>query len=82
MAKPNETVTIKVNGDPHPFDKPKITYEEVVNLAFPGTGGSNKTYIVKYSKGASGNEKVGLSPGDAVPVKDGMSFRVSPTGES
>ena len=75
-------VTISVNSADHRVPHEKISYDAIVNFAFPGGSSSGALYIVKYSRGSSDNETGTLRPAADVMVKDGMRFRVSPTGES
>ncbi|MGD9724784.1 MAG: multiubiquitin domain-containing protein [Alphaproteobacteria bacterium] len=76
-------VTIFVEGMPHPWNKPKITYAEVVTLEFPDYPQHPEIlYSVTYTKGPNKKPEGDLVKGDTVHVKDGMSFHVSPTGES
>ena len=77
---PEKMVTITVNTDDHNVPHEKISYAQVVALAFPGATGN--TYIVKYYRGNSDNATGTLAPGGEVMVKDGMDFRVTGTGES
>lgn len=81
-AKPPKEVTITVNQDDHVVAKEKISYDEVVALYLKDGGETAPEYLVKYSRGASGNVSGTLSPGGEVMVKEGMRFRVSGTGES
>lgn len=76
-------VTIIVNGTQHEVEKIKITYEEVVTLAFPDfPQHPERTYSVTYERG-QGNKPTGiLSPGGEVRVKEGMTFKVKHTGQS
>jgi len=76
-------VTIFVEGTPHPWNKPKITYAEVVTLEFPDYPQHPEVlYSVTYTKGPNTKPEGDLVKGDTVHVKDGMNFHVSPTGES
>jgi len=79
----NKKVTIVVNGTPHEVEKEKITYDEVVTLAFPDfPQHPERTYSVTYKRG-QGNKPEGiLSLGSNVQVKDGMEFKVKHTGQS
>lgn len=76
-------VTIVVNGSPHEVEKEKISYAEVVTLAFPDyPQHPERTYSVTYKRG-HGEKPTGiLSPGSNVNVKDGMEFKVKHTGQS
>jgi hypothetical protein len=75
-------VTISVNSVDQKVPHAKLSYERVVEFAFPGGSTSGAVYIVKYSRGSSDKETGTLPPNESVMVKDGMRFRVSPTGES
>lgn len=74
-------ITIIVDGTPHEVPKnEKITYAEVVTLAYPDYPQYPEvTYSVTYTKGH--HEGI-LPPGGSVEVKDGMEFRVNRTGQS
>jgi hypothetical protein len=76
-------VTIYVEGTPHKWDEPKISYAQVVTLEFPEYP-NNPTvpYTVSYSNGPNHKPDGDLAKGEHVRVKDGMQFHVSPTGES
>lgn len=80
--KKETTITINVNSIDKSVSHEKIDYNQIVELAFPGGSTSGAIYIVKYSRGKGDTEKHTLAPGNEVMVKDGMRFRVSPTGES
>jgi hypothetical protein len=78
--KHTKSVTIVVNGTQHDVPKGKLTYAQVVKLAFtdyPQT--PPLTYSVAYHHGK--HEGV-LSPGGSIEVKEEMVFDVSPTGQS
>ena len=77
-------VTIIVNGTPHQWDRPEISYVEVVTLFDPTyPKHPETTYSVKYRNGPSRNpEGIMSAGGKPVKVKEGMIFHVSPTGES
>lgn len=83
MAQETKTVTIIVEGTPHPWSKSEITFAEVVTLEVPDYAQHPEiTYSVKYKNG-HGNKPEGiLAPGGSVKVKDGMVFSVSETGQS
>ena len=74
-------IEIIVNGSRKKFDKPKITYEEVVILAF-GNFDPNRGYKVKYTDGPYQNPKGMLSQGTEVFVKNNMNFNVASTHQS
>ena len=77
-----KNVMINVNTVDHEVPHEKISYNTIIDFAFPGGLANGAIYIVKYSRGISENETGTLRPNDKVMVKDGMRFRVSPTGES
>jgi hypothetical protein len=68
-------VTIFVNTDPFPWERPEISYEEVVKLAFPhGPHGGDVRYNVMWTK-PDGQEGA-LRPGQRVKVVNEMTFDV------
>ena len=72
-------VTIYVNTRPHQVEKDEISYEEVVQLAYPTPPpGQNVGYTVLYQR-AHGNKNGALGPGQSIKVKDEISFDVTPT---
>jgi hypothetical protein len=75
-------VTIIVNTRPHPVDKDKISFDEVVKLAFPTPPGPEILYTVSYSKGPDKKPNGTLVEGQSVEVKDGMVFSVTATNKS
>lgn len=81
-GKPEKTVTIFVNEDEHVVNKDKISYDEIVALFLKDGGSQSNEYLIKYSRGHSGNVSGTLAPGTNVMVQDGMRFRISRTGES
>ena len=84
MSQEKKTVTIVVNGTPHPWPKEEISYAEVVTLAVPDYAQHPEiTYSVKYKRGqGSKPEGVLLQSGEPVKIKEGMVFSVSETGQS
>lgn len=77
-------VTINVNTKNLEEPKGKITYDRVVQLAYPDFDQHpNATYSITYerSKG-SGHDEGTLSKGGSVEIVEGMRFRVKRTGES
>jgi hypothetical protein len=76
-------VTIYVNGTAHIVEKGKITFEQVVTLAFPTPPpGENIDYTVMYSRGAKDKPQGDLEPGQDVEVVEAMRFDVTPTDRS
>jgi hypothetical protein len=76
-------VTIFVNGRPKTVDKGKLSFEEVVKLAFPTPPtGDNIIFTVTYRK-ARGNRHDGiLHPGQQVEIKEDTTFNVRFTDKS
>lgn len=78
----NKTTMIVVNGRQREFTGHKITYEQVVALAFPGeiSGGDSTVYTVAYANphGKDGT----LVAGQDVQVHEGMVFNVTKTNRS
>lgn len=78
---PNKTYTIIVNGRRREVSQHKLTYLEVVQLAFPGEMPTETiVFTVTYSNphGKDGT----LVAGEEVVVKDGMIFNVRKTDQS
>lgn len=76
-------VTIYVNSTRFEFKKNRITYEEVVTLAFPDfPQHPERTYSVTYKDGQSEKPEGILSPGASIKIKDGIKFKVTHTGQS
>lgn len=75
-------VTIIVNGRERTVEEKDVSFEEVVELAFPGSPtGPNIVYTVAYRK-AAGNKSGDLLPGRSVKVKRGTIFDVTQTDKS
>ena len=73
--------TIYVNGRPRTFEGHRITYAQVVELAFPNDPKSpDIVYTVAYAN-PHGHDGT-LAEGQDVNVKEGMSFNVGKTNRS
>jgi hypothetical protein len=72
---------IVVNGRKRTVPEEKVTYEQLVLLAF-GEIKPNTTYTITYSKGPKENREGNMSPGDKVVVKNEMVFNVTPSDKS
>lgn len=60
-----------------------ITYQAVVNLAYPNSpGGQDLRFTVIYRDGPPENPEGSMNPGQSVKIKKGMIFDVSPTTQS
>jgi hypothetical protein len=75
-----KTVTIIVNTRPHEWSDKEITFEQVVELAFPGQPYDPAGTTVEYSRGPGADKS--LRPGQSVHVKDGMVFDVEAANRS
>jgi hypothetical protein len=73
---------IFVNGREKEWQKRKITYEEVVKLAFPNVSLETSAFTVEYSGGPKQNPKGTISKGDVICVTNKMNFNVDGTGRS
>lgn len=76
-------VTIVVNARPHTWEAKEITFEQVLDLAYPGQVPTDQdTYTVRYSRGHDGHGAGSLTAGHSVTVKEGMVFDVYRTSRS
>jgi hypothetical protein len=79
-AEKTETVTIIVNSLAREWTQKEITFEQVVELAFPGQPYDPQGTTVEYSRGHGPDRS--LRPGESVQVKEGMIFDVEPANRS
>jgi Multiubiquitin len=78
-----KTVTIVVNGEQKVVDKDRVTFDEVVDLAFnPRPVGQQIVYEITYWRGPGKKPEGHLVEGESVNVKDGMVFNVTYTDKS
>ncbi|MBN2068428.1 MAG: multiubiquitin domain-containing protein [Opitutales bacterium] len=75
-------IEIIVNGQQHLVAKSKITYTEVVSLAFPNPDFARIAYTISYKRGPKQNPQGTMSDGDIVKIKNRMIFNVTPTDKS
>ena len=74
---------IIVNGRTYTVNKDEVTFEEVVDLAYPEGGrGELIGYTVLYYEGGGRETEGGLNEGEKVKVKDGTVFNVTRTDRS
>lgn len=75
----NKPVQVVINGQPHTVTQQRISYEEVVSLAFP-EGPFDITYAVDYANdhGSDGT----LTKGQSTKVHEGTTFNVIKTNRS
>ena len=77
----NKIYSIIVNGRPREVTEHKLTYLQVVQLAYPGEQPSEgKVYTVTFSN-PHGNDG-SLVDGQDIVIKDGMVFNVKKTDRS
>lgn len=83
FLREKKTYTIIVEGKPHKWAMPSISYAEVVTLEVPTYPQHPEiTYSVKYKHGPHENPEGVLAPGGSVTIKNRMVFSVSETGQS
>jgi len=89
VLKPDEhfysqkVIAIVVNAQKKEVAETKLTFDEVVKLAYPiPPDGQNIMFTIKYRKGPKANPKGSLLEGQSVRIKDGMIFDVTPTDRS
>lgn len=80
--RPPQTYEIIVNGRARTVTGSIVTYEQIVQLAFPGGHDCNTAYDMTYQKAASHPAAGELGPGGSVKVKKGTVFNVTPTTKS
>lgn len=79
-AAAHQPIEIIVNTRRFPWTDNKITFEQVVELAFPGQPYDPQGTLVEYSRGHGPDHS--LRPGQDVEVKNGMIFDVEPANRS
>ena len=80
--KPDPSVEIIVNSRPKVVPTDKVTFGEVVELAFPGQGGPNVEFSMTYRCSASEPFAGELGLGGCVHVKKGTIFNATRTIQS
>lgn len=77
------SIDIVINGTPRTVHERKLSYEQVVGLAYDGNPptGPNTMVVVTFSRGES-SQKGTLVAGQEVPVHAGMVFNVYDASES
>lgn len=79
----NKEVTIYVNSKEKNWSEKKISYEQVVVLAFGQISNDpNVMYTVTFTRGDNGKPEGTLVKGDDVIVKNEMRFNVTQTNRS
>lgn len=76
-------ISLFVNGKPREVNRRRLSYWDVVLLAFPEAVPSEGIiYTVDYARGPHVNPEGTLASGQYVQVKEGMKFYVTPTDKS
>ncbi|MBJ8342973.1 multiubiquitin domain-containing protein [Antrihabitans sp. YC3-6] len=79
----DRAITIVVNTRPCEWTERTISYEEVVELAYPGQPiGEADEVTVRFTRGHAEKREGSLTPGRSVKVKDKMVFDVYRTSRS
>ena len=80
---PDKTFDIIVNGTPFPAANDEVSFDEVIDLAYPDGGrGPLITYTVNFYNGAGRPPEGKLTMGQSAKVKDGTVFNVTRTDRS
>lgn len=74
---------IIVDGTPHVIQTEEITFDEIVDIAYPSGGrGDLITYTVSFYEGGGRPAEGSLIEGEKVKIKDGTVFNVTRTDRS
>lgn len=80
---PERDITIIVNGRKKVVSKRKLSFDQVVALAFnPVPTGPNILFTITYRHGPKVNPEGTLTKGETVRIKEGMVFNVTQTDKS
>jgi hypothetical protein len=80
--RPRPTFEIIVNARPRVVTGRQVTFEQIVELAFPGSHDSNTIFSMTYRNAASQPHAGELAAGGIVAVKNGSIFNVTQTVRS
>lgn len=80
--KPKFGITIIVNAEQKIIENDKVSYDEIVHIAFPSITGTNLGFTVSYSHGPEQNVGGLMSKGSIVFIKQNMVFDVTATHKS
>jgi hypothetical protein len=81
-SRPITEIEIIINGRPRVVPGPTVTFEQIVQLAFPDAHNPNSVFSVTYRKAASTNPDGELGAGGVVKIKKGTIFNVTQTDKS
>ena len=76
------TYEIIVNSRPKTVTGSRVTFEQIVELAFPGPHGPNIVFSMSYRNAASNPHAGELGKGGVVKIKNGTIFNVTRTDKS
>jgi hypothetical protein len=77
------TFEIVINAELHVVPRRKLTFEEIVRLAFPDAiFNDDIVYTVTYKRGPEENREGSLVAGESVYIKNGMIFNAKRTDKS
>lgn len=83
LSQPPRKICIVINTREVLVDSGKLTFWEIVKLAFPNAqSGPNTAYTVSYRKGHGDNPEGTLIEGETVKLRKRMIFNVSETDKS
>jgi hypothetical protein len=80
--RPTHEVEIIVNARPKLVPGPNVTFEQIVELAFPGSHTPNSVFSITYRKAASAPSEGELGAGGVIKIKTGTIFNVTQTDKS
>lgn len=80
--RPPVEIEIIVNTRPRLVRGPTVTFEQIVELAFPGPHEANVTFSMTYRKAASKPHAGELGAHGSVTIKQGTVFNVTRTVQS
>jgi hypothetical protein len=80
--RPTHEIEIIVNARPRVVLGPNVTFEQIVELAFPGSHNPNSVFSITYRKAASPPPEGELGAGGVIKIKKGTIFNVTQTDKS
>jgi hypothetical protein len=80
--RPTQEIGIIVNARSKVVSATYVTFEQIVELAFPGSHNPNSVFTMTYSNAASMPPKGSLAAGQSVKIKTGTIFNVTQTDKS
>lgn len=80
--RPKTEIEIIVNARPRVVSDSEVTFEQIVQLAFPGSPNPNSVFSITYRKAASVPPQGELGTGGSIKVKQGTIFNVTKTDKS